>query len=391
MHEIDRHRALADGRRDALHRVEANVTGREHAGHARLQRERRTRAAASAGRPSASAGRARSPRSPCRRGRRRRRASRCAADAPMNTNSQFVCDVFLRARRSIDERERLEVTFAAGAATTSVCSRTSTLSASRGCARRDTATSTSRASPTGRAARRGARTARGSAPPDRPSWPRRRRTRRRLGTTALRSRSRRSTRPARRAPRARAPRACGTTHRSRRARCAPRSRSSPKHTARTGPRVSRPTTSRASTISAPNRVACATARCVEVRARQALREPEVVLDRRALPGLPARRLAFDDDRLQTFGGAVHRGRETGRPAADDAEVVERLLGASCAGRARSRVRAWTVPRSVSPSGMSTSGRSVGVASASSCSRSRFVVTLEVEPHGTGRDCARGTS
>ncbi len=43
VHEVDRHRALADRRRDPLHRVEPHVTGREHAGHARLERERRRR------------------------------------------------------------------------------------------------------------------------------------------------------------------------------------------------------------------------------------------------------------------------------------------------------------------------------------------------------------
>ena len=43
VHEVDRHRALADGRRDPLHRVEPHVAGREHPGHAGLQRERRTR------------------------------------------------------------------------------------------------------------------------------------------------------------------------------------------------------------------------------------------------------------------------------------------------------------------------------------------------------------
>ena len=40
VHEVDRHRALADGRRDALHRVESNVAGGEDTGHARLEQER---------------------------------------------------------------------------------------------------------------------------------------------------------------------------------------------------------------------------------------------------------------------------------------------------------------------------------------------------------------
>ena len=48
VHEVDRHRALADGRGDPLHRVEPHVTGGEDAGHAGLQGERRPRPAASA-------------------------------------------------------------------------------------------------------------------------------------------------------------------------------------------------------------------------------------------------------------------------------------------------------------------------------------------------------
>ena len=39
--EVDRHRTLAHGGRDPLHRVEPHVAGREHAGHAGLERERR--------------------------------------------------------------------------------------------------------------------------------------------------------------------------------------------------------------------------------------------------------------------------------------------------------------------------------------------------------------
>ena len=64
----------------------------------------------------------------------------------------------------------------------------------------------------------------------------------------------------------------------------------------------------------------------EVGAGEALGEAEVVLDRRALPGLAARGVALDDDGLQPLGGGVHRGGEAGRAGADDAEVVERLLG-----------------------------------------------------------------
>jgi hypothetical protein len=71
-----------------------------------------------------------------------------------------------------------------------------------------------------------------------------------------------------------------------------------------------------------------TARAVrEVGAGEALGEAEVVLDRRALPGLAAGGVAFDDDGREPLGRGVHRRREPGRTATDDAEVVERLLRA----------------------------------------------------------------
>ena len=56
-----------------------------------------------------------------------------------------------------------------------------------------------------------------------------------------------------------------------------------------------------------------------------LREAQVVLDRGALAGLAAGRLALDDDRAQALGGGVHGRGEPGRSAADDADVVQRLL------------------------------------------------------------------
>src|SRR5262249_25514508 len=40
MNEIDSHRALTDGGRDPLHRVESHITRREQPGYGRLQRER---------------------------------------------------------------------------------------------------------------------------------------------------------------------------------------------------------------------------------------------------------------------------------------------------------------------------------------------------------------
>ena len=106
-------------------------------------------------------------------------------------------------------------------------------------------------------------------------------------------------------------------------------------TARTGPRDSKPTTSRASTISAPNRRDLGDGALGEVGPAEPLREAEVVLDRRALAGLPAGRLALDDDGAQPLGRGVDGGGQPGRPAADDAQVVERLLGAGAQARARS--------------------------------------------------------
>ena len=79
-------------------------------------------------------------------------------------------------------------------------------------------------------------------------------------------------------------------------------------TARTGPRISNPTTSRASTISAPNLDGLGHGPLGQVGAGQALGEAQVVLDRRALPGLPARRLALDH-----HGAAAPPRRRTPRP------------------------------------------------------------------------------
>ena len=64
----------------------------------------------------------------------------------------------------------------------------------------------------------------------------------------------------------------------------------------------------------------------EVRAGQALREAEVVLDRCALPGLTAGRVAFDENDVETLGRAILLGSEPCGPRSHDAEVVQRLLG-----------------------------------------------------------------
>src|SRR5664279_2230541 len=75
-------------------------------------------------------------------------------------------------------------------------------------------------------------------------------------------------------------------------------------------------------ISAPSRVAWVTAR----RARSAPDSPAGkprFLDPRRGARLPAGRLALHEQRPEPLGGAVDGGREAGRAAADDDEVVGR--------------------------------------------------------------------
>ena len=62
----------------------------------------------------------------------------------------------------------------------------------------------------------------------------------------------------------------------------------------------------------------------ELRAGHAVGEAEVVLDPRALPGLPAGGGPLDQHGPQPLGRAVHRRAEPGRAAADDHQVVEVL-------------------------------------------------------------------
>ena len=59
---------------------------------------------------------------------------------------------------------------------------------------------------------------------------------------------------------------------------------------------------------------------------EALGEAEIVLDRCALGGLPARGVALDDHGLQALGGGVDRGGQTGGTGAHDAQVVELPFG-----------------------------------------------------------------
>jgi hypothetical protein len=63
----------------------------------------------------------------------------------------------------------------------------------------------------------------------------------------------------------------------------------------------------------------------EVGATQSLREPQVVLNRRALSRLPSGSFALHDDGAQALGRRVHRRGQAGWPAADDAHFVQRLL------------------------------------------------------------------
>src|SRR5688572_13859218 len=51
------------------------------------------------------------------------------------------------------------------------------------------------------------------------------------------------------------------------------------------------------------------------------RESEIVLDARRRAGLPSARDALDEQCAQSFGGAIHRGREPRGSTADDDDVV----------------------------------------------------------------------
>ena len=58
----------------------------------------------------------------------------------------------------------------------------------------------------------------------------------------------------------------------------------------------------------------------ELGAGDTLREPEVVLDSRARPGLPARRDRLHRERVEPLGHAVDRCRQSRRTRADDDEI-----------------------------------------------------------------------
>src|ERR1700757_1104155 len=59
----------------------------------------------------------------------------------------------------------------------------------------------------------------------------------------------------------------------------------------------------------------------ELTAADAGREAKKVLDQRRRSGLSARRVAFQDHRLKSFGSGVNSGRETGWARANDGEIA----------------------------------------------------------------------
>ena len=63
----------------------------------------------------------------------------------------------------------------------------------------------------------------------------------------------------------------------------------------------------------------------QVRAAEAARKAEIVLDARRRPRLSARRFPLDEKRFKALRRPVNRRRQTGRAAADNHKVVKRLL------------------------------------------------------------------
>ena len=75
----------------------------------------------------------------------------------------------------------------------------------------------------------------------------------------------------------------------------------------------------------------------EIGAAEAGGEAQVVLDARALARLPAGRVALDEQGPQALGRPVDGGRQAGRPAAEDHEVVEGEIGVRVEADARGDV------------------------------------------------------
>ncbi len=123
----------------------------------------------------------------------------------------------------------------------------------------------------------------------------------------------------------------------------------------------------------------------QVAAADTVGEPEVVFDARARPRLSARAVAVEQERPQPFGGAVHRGRESGGARPDDHEVVDLEGRPTAAGRdarppgaapgwsARSRLRR-TGPASASV-GTPAASSSVRASASRSTSSQRYGMRL----------------
>jgi hypothetical protein len=73
----------------------------------------------------------------------------------------------------------------------------------------------------------------------------------------------------------------------------------------------------------------------EFRAADAIRKARIVLDPRARAGLPARRVPLAHQRPESLRRRLYRGREAGRPGANDHHVVEVVAGRRRETRARS--------------------------------------------------------
>ena len=140
-------------------------------------------------------------------------------------------------------------------------------------------------------------------------------------------------------------------------------------TTRAGPFSRMADTSRAVSISAPSRCACAVARRARSAPLSPVGEAEVVLDPRALPGLPAGRVALHHQRPQPLRRAVDRGGQPGRAATEDHEVVEGKLRRRCAGRSARRSRSGRAapeprrPRTRAPAGGPRPGRAAAISAA----------------------------
>jgi len=65
----------------------------------------------------------------------------------------------------------------------------------------------------------------------------------------------------------------------------------------------------------------------EIAAAESGGKSQIVFDARAHSGLSARGLPLDHDGVETFGGPVNRGRQTGRSATDNCQVIKAGLGA----------------------------------------------------------------